>query len=105
MLKLHPTQLSLMSILPPSPPLAPAHSSERGVAKDPAVYKQPIQGWDPSVDTMLPDLSDTSVNRLGILKEIVEKEGILAYYVALCLSNVGSLYVNYMYMYNGLHTV
>ena len=97
MLKLHPTQLSLISIIPPSP-LQPrttgAFTSQRGGAKDPSVYKRASHGWDPSVDTMLPDLCDTSVDRFGILKESVDKEGILSYYVALCLTNFGTMYVN-----------
>ncbi len=106
MLKLHPTQLSLISILPPSPLPARStgvHSSTRK-AKDPSVYKRTDYQWDTTVDTMLPDLSDTSVNRLGILKESVEREGILGYYVALCVTNLGSMYVqvhvHYIHNYN-----
>ena len=97
MLKLHPTQLSLMSILPPSPlQIHSTATSRMGRAKDPSVYRRTDPHWDTTVDSMLPDLSDTSVNRLGILKESVEKEGLLAYYIAL-ITNLGSTYVHVAY--------
>ena len=96
MLKLHPTQLSLISILPPSPSgrhSATSHTNtnpQEGRAKNPSVYKQEDSLWERMDDTVLPNLKDSSVNRFDMLRDSVEKEGILASYVALCLTSLGS---------------
>ena len=66
MLKLHPTQLSLISILPPSPSgrrSATSHTNtnpQEGRAKNPSVYKQEDSLWERMDDTVLPNLKDSS---------------------------------------------
>ena len=94
MLKLHPSQLSsLLSILPSQPVQSQSSTiqkREMSGAKSLSVYKQPPRQTDASFDRDLPDLNDSSIERFDQLREGVQREGLLAYYVCLHITSIGS---------------
>lgn len=79
MLKLHHSQFASLSLIP----LSPKRSHEYVGAKDPSVYKQPSS--DVNYEAGLLDMNDSHQ-----LRDAVQHEGLLAYYVSLCLTDIGS---------------
>ena len=63
-------------------------------AKDPSVYKRVEPEWtrlSPDSDSLvLPDLTSASERELAELRDAVKYEGKIAYYVALCLTSIGT---------------
>ncbi len=53
---------------------------------DPPWVKRTLQGDD----VILPDLTSSSERELAELRDAVKNEGTLAYYVALCLTSIGT---------------
>lgn len=93
MLKLHPSQLSLLSILPSQPVQSQKSTNqnqEMSGAKSLSVYKQPPRQTDTLFGGELPDLNDSSIEGFDQLREGVQREGLLAYYVCLHITNIGS---------------
>ena len=56
-----------------------------GLDLPPYVLTDPVSG-----DLILPDLDTTVSVELAELKDAVRNEGLLAYYVSLCLTNTGT---------------
>ena len=91
MLKLHPSQLSLLSILPSQPIQSQKSTNqEQSGAKSLSVYKQPPRQTDALFERELPSLNDSSIEGFDQLREGVQREGLLAYYVCLHITNIGS---------------
>ena len=80
MLKIHPSQFASLSLIPPSPKKFQKHVG----AKDPSVYKQ-SESSDTNYSTGLLDLSQCDQ-----LRDAVQREGLLAYYVTLGMTSIGS---------------
>ena len=79
MLKLHPSQINHSSS--PAPPI------EGGGAKSPAVYKQPVgMGREGG----LPPVDNPAINGFDLLRECSQREGLIAYYVRINISSIGT---------------
>lgn len=119
MLKLHPTQLSVLSLFPPSPhpPSRSPHSrrgsplsttppdpvsshsqptentdaSEQG-AKSASVYKRggPIPGTGFVEGVDLPNLANSNIPGFEHLRDSVQRQGLVAGYTSMSLSSMGS---------------
>ena len=94
MLKLHPSQLSLLSILPSSHVTAkePESTNQIAGAKNPEVYKQASSSHSGEMifETELPELTDSRINGFDHLRDSVQRDGLLAFYVSLCMTSIGS---------------
>ena len=101
MLKLHPTQLAVLSIIPPSPSLKHKKPSPPPImgAKNPNVYKERSIAAsshnggvvsNEGVASELPELGRSDVFGFDKLNECVQREGLLAYYVATSVTSIGS---------------
>ena len=66
-----------------------ANGTQKGVAKDPGVYRQCALGSS-SGEIVLPNLTSSSERELADLRDAVKNEGLLASYIALCLSSLGA---------------
>lgn len=93
MLKLHPSQLSQLYLIPPTHTNSSYHTAaqqEPAVAKDPSVYRRPPVQEDVTFDLDLPSLDDPSVPSFELLRESVLCDGLLSFYVCLSISSIGS---------------
>ena len=124
MLKLHPTQLSLLSLYPSSPdppnkcshnrrgsprptplpdPVATQSQSTQNSevsgqgAKSASVYKMggPLPGAGFAEGVALPSLVGANIPGFDHLRDSVQRQGLLAGYVAMSLSSIGSESVPY----------
>ena len=93
MLKLHPTQIQLLKLSHATNTASTANTAtnenaETG-AKSAAVYREtvPSSAGVEMGDVQLPDLSSTG---LDPVREAVQREGLVGYYVALNITNIGS---------------
>ena len=90
MLKLHPHQVTSHSVQT----LAPSSAEdpiEGGVVEGEGLSPPSWVTFNPiSKDVTMPDLSSTTCDDLADLRDAVTNEGILAYYVALCVSDLGT---------------
>ena len=90
MLKLHPTQIQLLKLTQTKTTsnITTDGAAEAG-AKSAAVYREtaPTTGGVETGEIQLPDLSSTG---LDPVRESVHREGLVGYYVALNISNIGS---------------
>ena len=96
MLKLHPTQLQLLKLSQQTTTANTASTSNSATTengdtgdKSAAVYREsmPSSASVEMGDVQLPDLSSTG---LDPVREAVQREGLIGYYVALNITNIGS---------------
>ena len=90
MLKLHPSQLQLLKLSQQTTTSNSTNTetAETG-AKSASVYRQsmPSSAGVEMGDVQLPDLSSTG---LDPVREAVQREGLIGYYVALNITNIAS---------------
>lgn len=96
MLKLHPSQLIQLSVIPQAPTTpngatSGAIASSTG-AKDPSVYRQGPQGGERGngFELDLPPLHDSTIPGFEILREAVDCNGLIALYVTLSVTSIGT---------------
>ena len=97
MLKLHPVQLNLLKLTQSKTPTAnttpTSTAAPEGGAKSMSVYKSgsppapPMSPLGRGGADQLPDLSSPG---LEPVRDVVHKEGLIGYYVAMNITNIGS---------------
>ena len=78
MLKLHPSQINQSSSAPPT---------EGGGAKSPAVYKQSV---GVASEGGLPPVDNPAIDGFDLLRECSRHDGLIAYYVRINISSIGT---------------